>query len=183
MTLCTRAAADYHPDSYMDYVQGAHIWVLCNKDHMAPHGKKEYNMLLFLFHFSSTPPPQQYYESSYICYSSLSQRMNDVCVALKEFLFELLFEFLHKGHASLHGKQKSWSLWTYFRVSSLKVGIDIYYIFTASRNKAEALGKSPLRIATMEKQRSHIKLSWHVLLFYYYFLKFSILFTYSKEKN
>lgn len=37
MMLCAGAAAEEHPDSYMDYVQGAHVSVLCNRDHMAPH--------------------------------------------------------------------------------------------------------------------------------------------------
>lgn len=37
MMLCAGAAAEEHPDSYMDYVQGAHVLVLSNRDHMAPH--------------------------------------------------------------------------------------------------------------------------------------------------
>lgn len=35
--MCAEAAAEEHPDSYMDYVQGAHVLLLCNRDHMAPH--------------------------------------------------------------------------------------------------------------------------------------------------
>lgn len=37
LMMCAGAAAEECPDSYMDYVQGTHVLVLCNRGHMAPH--------------------------------------------------------------------------------------------------------------------------------------------------
>lgn len=112
-----------------------HIWIM-SKVHISwscvtgttwHDTEQEHNMLVSFFPFSFTSPPQQYCGSSWFCYSSLGQRMNDVCISLreslKEFLFEPLFELLHKGHASLHRKQNTWGLWTYFRVLTLKQGL------------------------------------------------------------
>lgn len=73
-----------------------HTWIM-SKVHMSCscvtgttwlHMKQEHSMSVSFFPTSFTPPPQQYCRSSCLCYSSLGQRMNDVCISLKESLFE-----------------------------------------------------------------------------------------------
>lgn len=60
--------------------------------------------------------------------------------SLKEFLFELLFEFLHKIHASfLERNAENLRFIDILQNINIKAGIAIYYIFWVSRNKAEAL--------------------------------------------
>lgn len=57
--------------------------------------------------------------------------------SLKKFFFKLLFKFLHKGHASLHGKKKNWGLCTYFRVLTLKQGLLFTIDFECQETRLE----------------------------------------------
>lgn len=74
-----------------------HVWTMskvhiswsCVTETTWHHMEQDYSMLVSLFPIFSTPPPQKYCgSSSCFRYSSLGQRMNDVCSALKESLFE-----------------------------------------------------------------------------------------------
>lgn len=73
-----------------------HIWIM-SKVHISwscvtgttwHDTEQKHNMLVSFFPFSFTSPPQQYCGSSWFCYSSLGQRMNDVCINLRESLSE-----------------------------------------------------------------------------------------------
>lgn len=143
-----------------------HVWIM-SKVHISwscvtgttwHHMEQEYSMSVSFFPFPFTPPPHQYCGSSWFCYSSLGQRMNDVCISLKESLFEgiplwtaFLSSYIKFMQPSLNGMQKNWGWWTYCRMLALKQGLPFAIYFCMSRNKAEALETSLIHICIMEK--------------------------------
>lgn len=140
MILWAGAAAEEHPNSYMDYGQGAHVLVLCNRDHMAPHEARVCQPPSFPF-LSPLLLSSTVEAAVYVTPSWAKEWMMSALVwrnpSLKEFLFELLFEFLHKGHSSLHRKQKNQSLWMYMRVLTWKQRLIFTTCFECQEIKLE----------------------------------------------